>query len=151
MRIIESTVTRDAKGRFIRSKFADFSAEIERGVQWLNRMSPGWFNSINLDHLHLMSGTACVLGQLAMTDFRQQVDGHLKSVRGRGGTRQHDYWTVLAAFGIATQSTDMGFDMDTSAIEAQSGIGSHNLWEDLTFQWVERIQKLRADAGTLTV
>lgn len=49
----------------------DFSKQIlgvARGAALLDRVAPGWYDSIDLDHLALDSSTSCVLGQMFRTE-----------------------------------------------------------------------------------
>jgi hypothetical protein len=52
----------------------DFTEEVGRGAEWLDRtLGADWWHDLELDALNLNSGLQCVLGQLAMTRFREQL------------------------------------------------------------------------------
>lgn len=122
----------------------DFSEAIERGVKLLNRFAPDWFNHVNLDRLELASGRYCVLGQLAMADFHERLTEYF---RHEARPHRYDYADLIDWL------RDHGFvygQPDAGVFYGFSLRGSENQpWEALTLQWVERIEKLRAEAGTL--
>jgi len=41
-----------------------FEKEISNGVEFLNKVNPGWYNKINLEKFSINSDTCCVLGQV---------------------------------------------------------------------------------------
>ena len=41
-----------------------FEHEIEKGIAWLDEVSPGWEGEIDLAQLDIMSPYKCILGQL---------------------------------------------------------------------------------------
>jgi hypothetical protein len=58
----------------------DFQEEVARGAKWLDRTLGGdWHNDLELERLDLNSGHNCVLGQLAMSRFRDQISEFQRS------------------------------------------------------------------------
>lgn len=95
----------------------DFSAEVKRGVQLLNREVTDWYDLINLDLLDILHGDQCVLGQL----FGDYVDG----LRELGLTAKESN-----AHGFC-----FGYDLANY---------SYAGWADLTEQWKSAIRELRS-------
>lgn len=156
---MHATITepgRNAKGRFTpRIIEFDFGPEIDRGTALLNAEVPGWFNDIDLVELDLESGTTCVLGQLAMSQFSQRLDEYKKRTRRYPGQGYYAVaemlWGADAEF---TEACAYGFNVDYELGRAMFGYTMWNkiskqAWEQLTMAWQERIEKLRADAGTI--
>lgn len=135
----------------------DFTEEINAGVAFLDARLPGWFNRIDTARLALSSPDSCVLGQLAMADLRGQIEE-----LGRGKWSL-GYWGAVEVLGIAgsdDEDTDIpasyGFNLfrwmttdgDGDYLEERDPeVAAY--WEALTLQWGHRIDKLRAEAGTL--
>jgi len=43
---------------------SELNERIDKGVEYLDRVRPGWADEIDLEHLHLVTGCQCVIGQL---------------------------------------------------------------------------------------
>lgn len=147
----------------------DFTEEIDRGVTLLDRHDPRWFDMINLDELQLDLPRMCVLGQLAMGVFREKIQ---ELTHDPDDDAEYNFYHV-ADYLFETGQTggeydeEYGFTIDLPELHkllAAAGIPSldphvdpfdrvnvayKRVWEMLTLQWVSRIEKCRADAGTL--
>lgn len=138
----------------------DFGEEIDRGAEWLAEQDASRFDHINLDTLHLASTHACVLGQLAMSTFRAKIAAHASiaaptwfsgydavlSACGKDGLA--DGWTHACGFNLDIYQAACLLDVKESDLTDPDHPANKHLWEQLTHQWDEKIQKLRADAGT---
>lgn len=125
----------------------DFSAEVDAGTRWLNQQDPRWFDKINLDELNLASGRQCVLGQLAMSTFREKVGAHVFNGYDAVITafNANDGWTIGHGFAIDGDQVGraLGFDREICTCGCDSeGLIPH-AWESLTRQWVDQIEGLR--------
>jgi hypothetical protein len=52
---------------------SDFESRIDKGVAYLNRTNPKWYENIELNNLDLKSPFSCVLGQV-FDDFWEKVN-----------------------------------------------------------------------------
>lgn len=130
----------------------DFSAEIDEGVAWLDGKDPRWYANINLDKLELWSTTQCVLGQLAMNTFFDQLkdagygpgyDGVLalddNDDEDGDWARQHGFYVDHRKVAILMHvCVDDLADSDSPMYRF--------IWERLTYQWDARIRQIRRDA-----
>lgn len=119
----------------------DFTDEIAAGTEVLDKYDPRWFNKIHLSWLELSSGRSCVLGQLAMTSFKEQV-----------GFEHGDYGDVMRVLRDEGDSPDnwgigLGFCVPQHLNDAEDEEGSSRVWEHLTWQWADQVEKLRANAA----
>lgn len=143
---------RDIRGRFMPTQW-DFTEEIDRGEQLLDRVAPGWVASIDTERLNLESATSCVLGQLAMADLRQQITAYRKQAKLHPVGAPYYY---EAAEMLQIEETDeaahYGFNLPDWLARNDYGQmrpGAQRAWEQLTLQWGERIDKRLAEAGLL--
>lgn len=140
-----------------RLEVADFTEEIDVGVELLNREAPGWYRSINATALNLEMPTSCVLGQLAMTEFKSALVASAKEWTGEN-REQFNYYDVVrlldfgdedaAGYGffVSEEAVSLGFPDDESW--ENRAHRSARLWEALTLQWQERINHLRTNDKT---
>jgi hypothetical protein len=102
-----------------------FRHEIQAGIELLNeRAAEGWFNRINLDELKMSDCYKCVLGQL----FQEYAMG----------------WALVCP----DDEDDLWLTEDSAATHGFDVLGSKErfrLYDMLTDEWVEAIEKLRAD------
>lgn len=145
---------------FIGGTRLDFSEHIARGMELLDERVPGWIDNINIAGLQLASEYSCILGQLAMTNLAAQIDEFRERAYGEraAGLGRHSYWSASEL--LELDSTDeaawYGFNLSTDLIEDgdDSSLPQQEIdpmWELLTLQWGEAIEKRRAQDGTLGV
>lgn len=147
----------------------DFTEEIDRGATLLDRHDPRWFDEINLDVLRLDMPRTCVLGQLAMGMFHEKIREHTENPDGDAEYSFYDVADYLFAAGELDGEYDTSHGFSITLLElhkllAAEGIRSLDpdaddfkkvnesyrwAWEMLTLQWASRIEKCRAEAGTL--
>jgi len=93
VRLIDRTETVIVKGEPItsRTQFWDFTEEVFRGADFLDRhLGADWHQDLELEGLDLSSGTSCVLGQLAMTRFRDELREHYQRSESEEGDDRCD-------------------------------------------------------------
>lgn len=149
--------------------YVDFTDEIERGVAVLERHDPRWFDKVNLDRLSLDDPGRCVLGQLAMESFKDELDGYFDLQDYHYD--YYDYYRAVEWLSDIDETDENGVDcgfainhVNLFKLMLNTGINAPNperdyekakpfynrAWEQLTEQWAVRIEKCRADAGTMT-
>jgi hypothetical protein len=72
----------------------DCYERVYRGVEYLDRVLPGWESFLDLGSFQIASPMSCVLGQLArkdMADFNDQLQAYI----GEQSYRQRDYFAAL--------------------------------------------------------
>jgi len=149
----------------------DFTEEVGRGAAWLDRtLGADWWHDLDLDALNLNSGLQCVLGQLAMSRFRDQLleFGSMPCDCGDPdcGTEvapdtRFEYNDVTRML-VETDSTDWaihaqglpsryGFFVNDAAgrellddldisLEEKEHLLSQDSWEHLTWAWQDEIK-----------
>ena len=107
----------------------DFTEEIDRGVELLDRKVPGWERGINTERLALVSGSRCVLGQVARSQWGVQC-----------ASSRH------SPFGVAMNKLRLSA-ADSYGFYLPSGVGRFEplAWRQLTRQWKQRIEALRTE------
>ena len=96
-----------------------YSREVGRGIRWLDKNYPGWYQIIDVETLKLEDCQRCVLGQLG--DFMETVED---AVMGQAHTKEGIRWSRIHGFAI--------------------GMGSLNRdWINLTNQWKTAIERIR--------
>jgi hypothetical protein len=137
-----------------RLEVPDFTEEIDAGVELLNREAPGWYKSINATTLNLEMPNSCVLGQLAMTEFKSALVASVKAWTGddRDHFNYYDMITLLdfgdedaAGYGFFVSEEAISLDFPDDESWESRGHRVSRLWEALTLQWQERINDLRAN------
>lgn len=153
----------------------DFSEEIAQGSALLDRLVPGWYKDLDLERLDLESGSNCVLGQLAMTKFRDELLSKAQNYDDDGGRcgcgcrdndeRTFDYADVTSllaqvegdtawqAHSLGNPATHGFFVSDEGRDKALEGYDydereslSRLSWEQLTHAWMDEIWvRRRAD------
>lgn len=144
---------------FIDGTRLDFSEQIAAGMELLDERVPGWIDNINIAGLQLASEYSCILGQLAMTNLAAQIDEFRERAYGEraAGLGRHTYWSAVELLELddTDEAAWYGFNLPTHLIEDGEGSLPQEqidpIWELLTLQWGEAIEKRRAQDGTLGV
>lgn len=173
MQLIDFTETVVIKGSPIpvRTLRWDYSEEIARGSKFLDdRFGTDWHHDLDLEDLDLHSGYSCVLGQLAMTRFREQLVERGKPVDYDSdcdcaeckGTQRYEYsdvtrllseqtddarWQYHSSGNPATHGFFVDEDLARMLIGDLPGEDQERLmnaaWEQLTWAWMDEIRLRR--------
>lgn len=97
---------------------------VDRGIEYLNRIHPGWKQKINLEDLDMSNCKECVMGQVfgdyyLCDKYLQQLDKNFKISRdGDDGDDEFDEWAATRGFMLGVNGT----------------------WEELVEIWKEKLQ-----------
>lgn len=120
----------------------DYTDEVDRGADLLDRIMPGWENKVVMKELDVSSSVYCVLGQLAATKLFREIF-HESGYYGAGVDaitkvrKEHPEY-----FPVPWASERYGFALSVAASKAA---GVHNIdpWHDLTERWLKKIRDKR--------
>ncbi len=100
--------------------FASYEKRVLKGIKWLNKNKPGWYNKFDFSMFDLKNVKVCVLGQA-----------------------YGDYWKVVSSTGskklTVKQAVDMGFNEQND----WGGDGEQGAWDLLSQIWWFHIAKLK--------
>ncbi len=136
--------------RFVADIQSAFEDRVRLGAQWLDTERPGWEDQIDLSSLQLASGDHCVCGQLWMGQFQEAMDSYYNS--GYEGKKYSDPFEVALEVieDDGFNAVDLGFNINVYSEWTFTDSGFPEwLWETLTYEWKHRIEKRRAERGTL--
>lgn len=172
MQLIDRTelVDTDAGAIPIRTLRWDFTEEVRRGSLLLDaQIGPDWHNDLDLETLDLKSGDVCILGQLAMSRFLQQLvekeENDNSDTDERcdcGCERRFEYGDVVRLLAVNTDDDNWrchetghpathGFFVDEAEVERlikfynrddRENLRDH-VWEQLTWAWMDEIYDRR--------
>ena len=95
---IRTTFAQDpTTGKTYETTYVDFTADIAAGMEFLDRLDPGWVKKIDTKLLDLESGHACVCGQVFQGHFDEGVELMLADLNARGETWSEDDVRMVAA------------------------------------------------------
>jgi hypothetical protein len=137
-----------------------FADEINAGAKWLAEADPRWFEKVHLDELDLASGQHCVLGQLAMTLFAGKIHEYVKKAMESGRPWYHsslnggydavieshrlsNEWAAAHGFYVHQAEAARILQVDECDFEDTDHPMNRFIWETLTFQWQDRIERER--------
>lgn len=95
-----------------------FEKEIEKGVEFLNKVYPDWFNKIDLEKLNIEIPSLCILGQLYGNSYVAQI-----------------------ILDMSDENSDkMGFSVPFVSYYDEK---FDEKWDTLTKEWVNKIVELK--------
>lgn len=135
--------------RFVHEVEMAIADNVRNGEDFLDKEMPGWYEKIDLSILKMTSAGSCICGQLWMGREMQPLLSENDSTRaGYYYATQfilngHDieYGFTVPEFEIKVGSPDSGYRRHTDL--------NSFMWEAMTIEWATRIQKRRANAGTI--
>jgi hypothetical protein len=114
--------------------------KVNNGAKLLDNIRPEWFNEINIDGLDIRCIENCICGQLFMEEAQLLMEGSDDMLWFESGYH-------YAVENLQINARQNGFCLPEGMSDGDTF--NDQAWESLAIVWIEKIEKRRAEAGTM--